>query len=241
MTLRILVVSEVRVVQEGVGALLARGDAIDVVGAVDMLHAREQAEQLRADVVLVDAARHDSVEFVKGLVASSPRTKVVAFGVKETDEEILALAAAGTAGYIRASAESADVVSVLRQVLSDELPCSPRAAASLYRHVAMLSQGGVTELAPEGQRAGTSALPLSRRELQIAHLIDRGLSNKEIARQLGIEAATVKNHVHHLCEKLEVHRRSEATARIRALLRARTVTRARADREHPSSPLIARV
>jgi DNA-binding NarL/FixJ family response regulator len=71
-----------------------------------------------------------------------------------------------------------------------------------------------------GHLHGTcAAVPLSRRELQIAHLIDRGLTNKAIARQLGIEAATVKNHVHHICEKLNVHRRGEAIARIRALLR----------------------
>ena len=47
--------------------------------------------------------------------------------MKETDEEILALAAAGTAGYVRESAESSDVVRVLEQVMCDELPCSPRA------------------------------------------------------------------------------------------------------------------
>jgi two-component system, NarL family, nitrate/nitrite response regulator NarL len=245
MTVRILVVSDVRVVQEGVRAVLTRRDGIDVVGSVDMLHARTEAERLRADVILVDAARHDSVEFVRAFVAASPRSKVVGFGVKETDEEILALAAAGTAGYIRESAASADVVSMVRQVLSDELPCSPRAAASLYRQVAMLSQG-VTDPASEAQRRRRSALPLSRRdlpvsrrELQIAHLIDRGLTNKEIARQLGIEAATVKNHVHHLCEKLEVHRRSEATARIRALLQAQAATRPRADHDHQQPPSLA--
>ena len=63
-------------------------------------------------------------------------------------------------------------------------------------------------------------MPLSRRELQIAQLIDCGLTNKQIGRRLGIEAATVKNHVHNLCEKLQVHRRGEAVARIRAISRA---------------------
>jgi two-component system, NarL family, nitrate/nitrite response regulator NarL len=242
MTVRILVVSDVRVVQEGVRAVLTRRDGIDVVGSVDMLHARAEAERLHADVILVDAARHDSVEFVRAFVAAAPRSKVVGFGVKETDEEILALAAAGTAGYLRESAESADVARMLRQVLSDELPCSPRAAASLYRQVAMLSQG-VTDPASAAPRRRSAFralplplsrrdLPVSRRELQIAHLIDRGLTNKQIARQLGIEAATVKNHVHHLCEKLEVHRRSEATARIRALLQAQAATRPRAEHDH---------
>jgi len=211
-TLRVLIVSDVRVVQEGLNSLLAQRAGIDVVSAVDMLRASDEIARLLPDVVLFDAARQDSVEFVKTLVASAPHSKIVAFGVKETAEEFLALAAAGTAGYVRDSAESNDVVNVLGQVMCDELPCSPRAAASLYRRVATLSQGSD---APNGV-----AVPLSRRELQIAHLIDCGLTNKEIGRQLGIEAATVKNHVHNICEKLEVHRRGEVAGRIRTIARA---------------------
>jgi DNA-binding NarL/FixJ family response regulator len=211
-TLRVLIVSDVRVVQEGLNSLLAQRTGIDVVSAVDMLRASDEIARLLPDVVLFDAARQDSVEFVKTLVASAPHSRIVAFGVKETAEEFLALAAAGTAGYVRDSAESNDVVNVLGQVMCDELSCSPRAAASLYRRVATLSQGSDT---PNGV-----AVPLSRRELQIAHLIDCGLTNKEIGRQLGIEAATVKNHVHNICEKLEVHRRGEVAGRIRTIARA---------------------
>ena len=211
-TLRVLIVSDVRVVQEGLNSLLAQRAGIDVVSTVDMLRASDEIARLLPDVVLFDAARQDSVEFVKTLVASAPHSRIVAFGVKETADEFLALAAAGTAGYVRDSAESNDVVNVLEQVMCDELPCSPRAAASLYRRVATLSQGSD---APNGV-----AVPLSRRELQIAHLIDCGLTNKEIGRQLGIEAATVKNHVHNICEKLEVHRRGEVAGRIRTIARA---------------------
>ena len=217
-TLRVLIVSDVRVVQEGLNSLLAQRAGIEVVSAVDMLRASDEIARLLPDVVLFDAARQDSVEFVKTLVASAPQSRIVAFGVKETAEEFLALAAAGTAGYVRDSAESNDVVNVLGQVMCDELPCSPRAAASLYRRVATLSQGSTPSQgsdAPNGV-----AVPLSRRELQIAHLIDCGLTNKEIGRQLGIEAATVKNHVHNICEKLEVHRRGEVAGRIRTIARA---------------------
>ena len=210
--LRVLIVSDVRVVQEGLNSLLAQRVGIDVVSAVDMLHASDEIARLLPDVVLFDAARPESVEFVKTLVASAPHSRIVAFGVKETAGEFLALAAAGTAGYVRDSAESNDVVNVLEQVMCDELSCSPRAAASLYRRVATLSQGSDP---PNG--VGTT--PLSRRELQIAHLIDCGLTNKEIGRQLGIEAATVKNHVHNICEKLEVHRRGEVAGRIRTIAR----------------------
>jgi DNA-binding NarL/FixJ family response regulator len=216
-TLRILIVSDVRVVQEGLNEVLAQRAGVDVVGTVDMLHARGEIARLNPDAVLFDAARPESLEFAKDLVASAPHCKVVAFGVKETSEEFLALAAVGTAGYVRDSAESSDVVKVLERVMCDELPCSPQAAASLYRRVATLSQGGGSD--PVGNGHGCT-MPLSRRELQIARLIDCGLTNKQIGRQLGIEAATVKNHVHNMCEKLKVHRRGEATARIRAIWRA---------------------
>jgi DNA-binding CsgD family transcriptional regulator len=65
-------------------------------------------------------------------------------------------------------------------------------------------------------RLGESGLPercgplLTRREQQILRLIESGLSNKEIAARLGIEVATVKNHVHHLLEKLGARSRAEA-------------------------------
>jgi two-component system nitrate/nitrite response regulator NarL len=226
-TLRVLIVSDVRVVQEGLLSVLAGRDEVVVVSTVDMLHAREECARLHPDVVLFDAARQDSVDLLKELVASAPNSRVVAFGVKETDEEILALAAAGTAGYICNSAEIGDVVKVLEQVMCDELPCSPRAAASLYRRVATLSRGDTDAVGfGNGHDDGNGGVhardvALSRRELQVAHLVDCGLTNKQIGRELGIEAATVKNHVHNMCEKLHVHRRGEAAARIRALSRAK--------------------
>jgi DNA-binding NarL/FixJ family response regulator len=221
MRLRVLVVSDVRVVQEGVSSVLASRCEVDVVGTADVPHARDQTERLHPDAVLLDAARAESIDCVPALVASSPHSRVIAFGVKETDELILALAAAGTACYVRDSAGGGDVVRVLKRVMRDELPCSPRAAASLFRQVALLAHG-VND--PAGHdAAGTEHLlpaptvPLSRRELQVARLIDCGLTNKEIGRRLGIETATVKNHVHNMCEKLQVHRRAAATARLRGL------------------------
>jgi len=223
MTLRVLVVSDVRVVQQGLCSILAQQHGVDVINTVDMLHAKDQSVRLCPDVVLFDAARQDCLELLKELVTAAPHSRVVAFGVREKADEILVLAAAGTAGYVCDSADSGDVVRVLEGVMCDELACSPRAAASLYRRVAMLSPRG-NEASDVGDSYATCPVPLSRRELEIADLIDRGLTNKAIGRQLGIEAATVKNHIHNICEKLNVHRRGEASARIRALLPVRTTS-----------------
>lgn len=211
--MRVLVVSDVRVVQEGLHSILARQGGVDIIRTVDMRHAKHQNAQLNPDIVLFDAARLESIGIVKDLVASAPHTKVVAFGVKEIDGEILALVAAGTAGCVRDSAASADMVRVLEQVLCGDLGSPPRTVATLHRHVALPSEAGA------GNRHAYT-MPLSQRELQVAHLIENGLTNKAIGRQLGIEAATVKNHVHNMCEKLKVHRRGEVAARVRAILRA---------------------
>jgi two-component system, NarL family, nitrate/nitrite response regulator NarL len=154
-----------------------------------------------------------SIGIVKELVASAPQSKVVAFGVKEIDAQILALAAAGTAGCVRDSAESGDMVRVLEQLLREEPWYPRRNEATACRPVANLAQ------AQSGEDHAFT-VPLSPRELQIAHLLENGLTNKEIGRQLGIEAATVKNHVHNMCDKLKVHRRGEVAARIRAILGA---------------------
>ena len=209
--LRVLVISDVRLFQEGVSSLLAQRPGITVIGTADVTSARARTNALRPDVVLFDAARRESVEQARQLVASVPTTKIVAFGVHETHNEILDLAAAGTAGYVCADADVADVADVLDRVMRDELLCSPQAAASLYHQVALLSH--------DGGRAAEGS-PLSKRELQILHLIDRGLSNKQIAHQLGIEATTVKNHVHNIFDKLKVHRRGEAAACIRTNFRS---------------------
>jgi two-component system nitrate/nitrite response regulator NarL len=223
MTLHVLVVSDVEVVRDGLQSVLAGQEEVNVVGSVGLLHARDHGAHLHPDVVLFDAGRHSSVDLVRELVASVPRSKVVAFGVKETEEEILALAAAGTAGYIRESVKSGEIAKALQRIVSNELTCSPRAAASLFHRIGTLSQRdngaqGNNGSVDIGSSHVATPVPLSRRELQIAHLMDRGLTNKEIGRQLGIEATTVKNHVHNICEKLQVHRRGEATARIRAIL-----------------------
>lgn len=212
--LRVLLVSDIRLFQEAFAVLLQRERGIDVAGTMSTRQALAIAGELGPDIVLFDATRLGSLEFARALASRLPGSKVVAFGVAEADAEIVALAAAGIAGYLRDDAAVDDVIAVLRSAMRDELLCSPRAAATLCHHVALLSRdtpGAFLKM----------KLALSQRELQIADLLNRGLSNKQIARHLGIQAATVKNHVHNILDKLNVHRRGEAAACLRAALRAR--------------------
>jgi two-component system nitrate/nitrite response regulator NarL len=212
-TVRVLVVTSVRLFQDAFAALLGQQHGISIVGAASPPQASQIAEQLMPDIVLFDASRQSNLDYAKELADRRPGLKVVAFGIAETDAEVVTLAAAGISGYVRNDAAVDDVAAVLTSAMRGELLCSPRAAATLCHQVAMLSRTARTD---------ASAAVLSNRELQIAGLIDRGLSNKEIARRLGIQAATVKNHVHNILEKLNVHRRGEAVACLRTVPPARS-------------------
>jgi two-component system, NarL family, nitrate/nitrite response regulator NarL len=209
---RVLVVSDVRLVREAFATLLGPGQGVSVIGTAALLQASVVVAELGPDVVLLDAMHRSNLGCAKEL-AGSRATKVVAFGVAETDADIVSLATAGVVGYVREDSTVEDMLAVLRSAMRNELLCSPRAAATLCHHIAVLSRnGGAADL------DGMASAALSRRELQIADLIDRGLSNKEIARQLGIQPATVKNHVHNILDKLKVRRRGEAVACLRAAL-----------------------
>ena len=192
-------------------ATVARYEGWQARVAHDGSSALDAADAFCPDIVVLDMTRHGNLDCAKRLAEPPPSGKVVAFGVVGTDAEVVALATAGVAGYLRHDAAIEDVAAVLASALRDELLCSPRDAATLCHRVATLSRDG---------REGPRAAVLSKRELQIASLIDRGLSNKEIARRLGIQATTVKNHVHNILDKLNVHRRGEAAACLRSALRA---------------------
>jgi DNA-binding NarL/FixJ family response regulator len=156
-----------------------------------------------ADVVLV----HDSagglpaIRRAKQCCAGCP---VLALGVEDRPEDVLAAIQAGADGYVPKTASIPEMVEAITAAHSGRATCSPRVLAELFSRVRALSQD---------VRPAASVRPdqLSRRERQILDAIARGLTNKEIAHDLGISVFTVKNHVHKLLDKLGVgHRRAAA-------------------------------
>ena len=95
---------------------------------------------------------------------------------------------------------------MISSVIAGESVCSPRVTALLLRRLASLAADG---------RSDSKALALTQRENQVVRLLELGLSNREIAAQLCIEVATVKNHVHSLLAKLGVRRRTHVVAVMR--------------------------
>jgi DNA-binding NarL/FixJ family response regulator len=201
----VLIVAAVRLYREGMAASLDRRDRLVVVGtAKSRVDALDLVAALSPDVVVLDMATGESVDFVRTLQLTAPEVKTVVFGVEGDEAEIIAFAQAGVAGYVPNDASLDALTSAITGVTSGDLVCPPLVAATLLRHV------GTTA----GARVVRTADTLTSRELEVLALIDAGLSNKEIAVRLHIEVSTVKNHVHHLLEKLQVTSRAEAAAHL---------------------------
>jgi two-component system nitrate/nitrite response regulator NarL len=205
--IRVMIVGDVRLYREGIAASLEHRADLTVVCTGPSADARRRLLECDPHIVVFDMAASRSLESIRDLASASPDVRIVSFAIDDTEHDILACAEAGAAGYVSADGTLDDLVDTIRSVARGELLCSPRIAASLFRALrAQTPETGAERL----------ALTLTAREREIAPLLERGLSNKEIASHLHIEVATVKNHVHNLLEKLQVGSRGEAAARLRA-------------------------
>jgi DNA-binding NarL/FixJ family response regulator len=203
---RLLIIGEVRLYREGLADALGCNDSIEVVGtAAGGEHGLAQIAQLEPELVLVDM--QGGLGLIRSLRRLRPPPRVLALAVQDDEEEVIACAEAGVAGYVTREASLDDLAAAVASVARGELVASPRMTAALLRRVGHLA----AEKHPE-----SAVVPLTARERDVMHLVDRGLTNKEIATALHIELPTVKNHVHRVLEKLQVRRRGDAVARLRA-------------------------
>ncbi len=205
-TLRLIVLSDFRLLREGLVQALSGAAGIQIVGEADLMDAPNRIAQHDPDVLLLDASSTDAFGKMILIRAALPDLRIVAFGVAEADEAMMAWAEAGAAGFAAPGASAKDVVAAVRGTMRGELVCSPRAAGLLLSRLRALA-AAKTNTCPDHY-------PLTQREREIAQLMRDGLSNKQIARRLGIQSATVKNHVHSILAKLHLSRRSEVAAQL---------------------------
>jgi DNA-binding NarL/FixJ family response regulator len=201
---RVFLASDVRVYREGIASLIATEDSLELAGAASTA---ESPSRLRGeappDVVLVDAIERVDLLLAHEIASAAGEAPVVVL-VAPDGEDLLAWAGAGVSGLLSCDASPQQLVESLTRAARGESPRSPDVADALFRRV-------------RGNPGGAFAFKrrLTEREGQIAELIAEGLSNKAIAARLSIELATVKNHVHSILEKLSVHSRGEAAAKLR--------------------------
>jgi len=196
--IRAVIVDDHPMVRAGVERLLSATDDISVVAtcasgeeAVMVL-----ANGLDADVVLLDVALPGltGVETAAIIAAEHPDLRIMMLSTFGDRRDVSAALAAGAHGYLLKDAEPEVLVSGVRSLLNGGMPLSPSVAAALVGRGATPSDSA----------------ELTRRELEVLQLIVDGMSNKQIARHLGISEKTVKTYCGRMFRRLGVSDRTQA-------------------------------
>jgi len=197
--IRILVADDHPIVRGGIVALVDATDDMEVVGqAATGLEAVDLALSVKPDLVLMDLRMPgiDGDEATARILAASPGIRIVVLTTYETDASILTAIEAGASGYLLKAAPQEEILAGIRSVARGDVALAPSIAALLVSRM----------------KAGP-AITLSPRETEVLALVAQGLSNPEIGRRLFLGEATVKTHLLHVFEKLEVSDRTRAVTK----------------------------
>jgi NarL family two-component system response regulator LiaR len=137
----------------------------------------------------------DGIEATRQIRDLSPSTRVIVLTSFDDDERVFPAIKAGAPGYLMKDGPPAELAEAVRRVHRGEALVAPTVAAKLMQEVA-------------GRE--TAAADLTGRELDVLRLVARGLSNKLIARELGVSEKTVKTHVSNILAKLHLADRTQA-------------------------------
>lgn len=202
---QVFIVSDARVYREALSRLVATEDGLEFAGAARTAESPSAFRRgTRPEVVLVDATQGSELTVSREIASAAGQAHIVVLVAPDRDDDLLAWAGAGASGFLSWEASSHELVEILRRAAHGESPCSPDVAQRFFRR----------QRAKLGEDSASNG-SLTKREAEIAELVVDGLSNKAIASSLSIELATVKNHVHKILEKLRVHSRGEAAAKLR--------------------------
>lgn len=206
--IRLLIVDDHTMFRQGLVSLLRDEAEFQVVGqAADGEQALRLAQARHPDVVLMDVMMPgmDGVEATGRLVEALPEARILMLTISEADDDLLAAVRAGARGYVLKNADTAELLRAIRRVHAGEAVLSPAVTLRVLQEV---------RAAPPPPAPAT---PLTPREREVAWLLTRGATNREIAETLMISKNTVKTHVSHILEKLEVESRRQVAACMRRL------------------------
>ncbi len=200
----VLMADDHPLLRQSIRSVLEQEQDLEVIGeARDGEEAVHLADELLPDVILMDIAmpKMDGLEATRRIKASHPDIAVLVLTIHSDDQHIIGILEAGAAGYLTKSVFGEEVVQAVRGVIAGEMVLSPAIGQRLIKQAA---------------RYPLKAIPLERgdklsvRELEIIKLAARGMSNKDIANELGLTLRTVKGHLSDIFGKLNVGSRTEA-------------------------------
>lgn len=198
--IRVLLADDHAVLREATAELVDHQPDMKVVGQTGTgAETVTRTRQLHPDVVVMDIAmpRLDGLEATRRIVAECPETRVLVLSAHEDADHVIPLLEAGAIGYLPKTVSLNELLDAIRASSRGESVLPPSVASVVVRHLS-----GVVE--------GVREPALTSREMEVLGLVAQGLSNHQIARQLGLSVRTVEAHLTHVYDKLNVSSRTEA-------------------------------
>lgn len=199
--LRILLADDHQIVRDGLRLLIDSQPGMQVIGeAANGKEVLAQARQLSPDIVVMDLSMPElnGLQATERLKAELPQVKVIALTAHEDESYLSQLSKAGAAGYLLKRSAGEDLIQAIGTVAKGGVHYEPALASKI---LARQLAGSV--------RGDARTLELSDREKQVLIRIAWGLSNKEIAAQLGLSIKTVETYKVRIGEKLSLRSRTE--------------------------------
>ncbi len=206
--IRVILIDDQELVRTGFRMILDGQPDIEVVGeAGDGLRGVETAERLRPDVAVMDIRMPimDGIAATRRIVRDgrAPETRVLVLTTFDADENVIEALRAGASGFLLKDVTPSDFAAAIRTIAAGEALLAPTVTRRLLDRFA-------DRLPPVNEERHAALRELTDRELEVLKLVGRGLSNREIADQLVLAEPTVKTHVSHLFDKLELRDRAGA-------------------------------
>lgn len=202
---RILVADGHYIVRQGIRRIFEAESDMEVVGEVDNgEQAVKLARELKPDIIVMEAriGKLDSVEATRRVKVQHPDVAVLVLTAYDDEEYIADMLRVGAAGCLLKSADGEQLVQAIRSISRGVLVLDPTVEQRILRHVGSL------------RRIALSAAEyLTRREHDVLKLAAKGITNREIAAELGVGPRTVKQHLTNIYGKMHVASRTEAVAK----------------------------
>lgn len=200
---RIVVVDDHALFRRGLISLLEEMPEFHVVGeAVNGQEALTVIERARPDVVLLDINMPvlDGIQTLGALRKKDAAQKILMLTISQNDDDLIGAIVAGANGYVLKNTEPDTLKNTILQVYTGNSVLSPEVTARVLQAV-------------RRSQADRNRGLLSEREVEVLKCLARGQTTAQIASVLFISENTVKTHIRHILEKMEVNNRAEAVAR----------------------------
>jgi DNA-binding NarL/FixJ family response regulator len=215
-SIRIVVVDDHPFFRQGVTVSLSEQNGFKVVGeGSSASDAVRLVGELQPNVALLDLSMPGGgLNALLSILEASPDLKVVILTVSENDEDVLQALRSGAHGYVLKGVRAAALCEIIQNVVAGERYVSPALAARILMEMrSSNAEVGLNQTDSDNHDAIHSLTP---REEQILGLVSNGKSNKEVAREIGLQEKTIKHHMTSILQKLQVRNRTEAALLLRA-------------------------